>query len=80
MNWLKSFAQGWWWSDPRWWGATVSKVLRSAAQGLLYAILADQIGWLDRWYEMAGTVATWAMLAFLTAIVLPENTVNPSGK
>jgi hypothetical protein len=76
ISWLKAFAAGWWWSDPKWWGATVNRVLRSAAQGLVFAILADQAGWFHHWYQIATTAGTLALLAFLTSILMPTDTVT----
>jgi len=58
-----------WWKDPLWWNLTLERVLNTMAQTVVGAIMADQIGWFTRWYQIAISVGTMMTLAFLTQIL-----------
>lgn len=62
------------WADPAWWGSAIDRMIRSAAQALAAAILADQIGWFNHFYQIAITVGTMTLLSLLSSIVMAGKT------
>lgn len=55
--------------NKQWWDYTLYLMVRMAAQAAVGAILANQAGWFEHWYETAISIGTLVLLSFLTSVL-----------
>jgi hypothetical protein len=59
-----------WFKDPAWWDAALDRSFKAAAQVLILAIVADQLGWFSHWYQILISGGTAALLSLLNSVLM----------
>lgn len=59
-----------WFKDPNWWDKALDRAFKGAAQVLILAIGADQLGWFHSWGQILAASGSAALLSLLTSVFM----------